>query len=99
MTWYTICKYAFWGSEHKWRKNLVVDDEKPIADILQFNLRKEGYDVYCAYDGVEALQKVEDIQPDLILLDIMLPQKMVWKYAAKFVKIRYADHYVDSERF
>ncbi|KHF27900.1 Transcriptional regulatory protein YycF [Anoxybacillus sp. BCO1] len=57
------------------KKILVVDDEKPIADILQFNLRKEGYDVYCAYDGVEALQKVEDIQPDLILLDIMLPQK------------------------
>ncbi|MGG6433073.1 response regulator YycF [Anoxybacillus sp. D401a] len=57
------------------KKILVVDDEKPIADILQFNLKKEGYDVYCAYDGVEALQKVEDVQPDLILLDIMLPQK------------------------
>ncbi|MBE2913010.1 response regulator YycF [Anoxybacillus flavithermus] len=57
------------------KKILVVDDEKPIADILQFNLRKEGYDVHCAYDGVEALQKAEDIQPDLILLDIMLPQK------------------------
>src|SRR3954465_7304363 len=52
---------------------LVVDDEKPIADILQFNLKKEGYDVHCAYDGNEALQLVEEIQPDLILLDIMLP--------------------------
>lgn len=56
------------------KKILVVDDEKPIADILQFNLRKEGYEVYCAYDGHEALRKVEEIQPDLILLDIMLPQ-------------------------
>ncbi len=56
------------------KKILVVDDEKPIADILQFNLKKEGYDVYCAYDGYEALQKVEEIKPDLILLDIMLPQ-------------------------
>lgn len=55
------------------KKILVVDDEKPIADILQFNLKKEGYAVYCAYDGNEALQLVEDIQPDLILLDIMLP--------------------------
>ncbi|MDF2855279.1 MAG: PhoP family transcriptional regulator [Neobacillus sp.] len=55
------------------KKILVVDDEKPIADILQFNLKKEGYDVYCAYDGNEALTKVEEIQPDLILLDIMLP--------------------------
>ncbi|WHY86331.1 response regulator YycF [Neobacillus novalis] len=57
------------------KKILVVDDEKPIADILQFNLKKEGYVVYCAYDGNEAIQLVEEIQPDLILLDIMLPQK------------------------
>jgi two-component system response regulator VicR len=57
------------------KKILVVDDEKPIADILQFNLKKEGYVVYCAYDGNEALQLVEEIQPDLILLDIMLPQR------------------------
>ncbi|WP_027408121.1 response regulator YycF [Anoxybacteroides tepidamans] len=57
------------------KRILVVDDEKPIADILQFNLQREGYEVICAYDGVEALQKVEEIVPDLILLDIMLPQK------------------------
>lgn len=55
------------------KKILVVDDEKPIADILQFNLKKEGYDVYCAYDGNRAVEMVEEIQPDLILLDIMLP--------------------------
>lgn len=54
---------------------LVVDDEKPIADILQFNLTKEGFTVHCAYDGEEALEKVEEIQPDLMLLDIMLPKK------------------------
>ncbi|MDZ5471676.1 response regulator YycF [Bacillus sp. 31A1R] len=57
------------------KKILVVDDEKPIADILQFNLKKEGYEVHCAYDGNEALEKVEEIKPDLILLDIMLPQR------------------------
>lgn len=57
------------------KKILVVDDEKPIADILKFNLTKEGYQVYCAYDGNEALEMVEEIKPDLILLDIMLPQK------------------------
>jgi two-component system, OmpR family, response regulator VicR len=57
------------------KKILVVDDEKPIADILQFNLKKEGYEVHCAYDGNEALTMVEEIQPDLILLDIMLPLK------------------------
>lgn len=57
------------------KKILVVDDEKPIADILQFNLTKEGYTVYCAYDGEEALEKVEEVQPDLIVLDIMLPKR------------------------
>jgi two-component system, OmpR family, response regulator VicR len=56
------------------KKILVVDDEKPIADILQFNLEKEGYKVTCAYDGVEAIKKVEEETFDLLLLDIMLPQ-------------------------
>ncbi|KAB7665285.1 response regulator YycF [Bacillus sp. B1-b2] len=57
------------------KKILVVDDEKPIADILQFNLKKEGFEVTCAYDGNDALEKVEEINPDLVLLDIMLPQR------------------------
>ena len=56
------------------KKILVVDDEKPISDIIKFNLKKEGYDVYTAYDGEEALQKVEEVNPDLILLDLMLPK-------------------------
>lgn len=56
-------------------KILVVDDEKPIADILKFNLEKEGYEVTCAYDGNEAVKLAEEIEPDLILLDIMLPGK------------------------
>src|SRR5699024_9958180 len=55
------------------QKILVVDDEKPIADIMQFNLEKEGYDVICAFDGHEALTLVDSETPDLILLDIMLP--------------------------
>ncbi|GIN72442.1 DNA-binding response regulator [Bacillus sp. J14TS2] len=57
------------------KKILVVDDEKPIADILQFNLKKEGFTVQCAYDGDEALQLVEEMKPDMILLDIMLPNR------------------------
>ena len=43
------------------KKILVVDDEKPIADILQFNLKKEGYQVECAYDGDEALAKAKEM--------------------------------------
>ena len=57
------------------KKILVVDDEQPIADILKFNLQKEGFNVECAYDGEEAIRKATAIKPDLILLDIMLPLK------------------------
>lgn len=56
------------------RKVLIVDDEKSISDIIKFNLLKEGYDVEVAFDGDEALKKVYLIQPDLILLDVMLPK-------------------------
>src|SRR5690625_5097673 len=56
-------------------KILVVDDEQPIADILKFNLEKEGYEVIVAYDGEEAIELALKEEPDLILLDIMLPKK------------------------
>ncbi len=56
------------------RKILIVDDEKNIVDILKFNLKKEGFDTVEAYDGRQALEMVEREKPDLILLDIMLPE-------------------------
>lgn len=56
------------------KKILIVDDEKSIAEILKFNLVKEGYDVYVAFDGVEAVEMVNKISPDLMLLDLMLPK-------------------------
>jgi len=56
------------------RKILIVDDEKNIVDILKFNLNKEGFDTIEAYDGRQALEMVERENPDLILLDIMLPE-------------------------
>jgi two-component system, OmpR family, response regulator VicR len=56
-------------------KILVVDDEQPIADILKFNLEKEGYQVVCAFDGGTAVELAFSEEPDLILLDIMLPVK------------------------
>ncbi len=56
------------------KKILVVEDEKAIADILNFNLKKDGYDVVCAYDGEEGLRMALEESPDLILLDVMLPK-------------------------
>ena len=56
-------------------KVLVVDDEEPIANILQFNLKKEGYEVIVANDGEKAVELAFSENPDLILLDLMLPKK------------------------
>ncbi len=55
------------------KKILVVEDEKAIADILVFNLQREGYDTLVAYDGTEGLRRALEDTPDLILLDVMLP--------------------------
>lgn len=55
------------------KKILIVDDEKAIVDILKFNLQKEQYETLCAYDGKEGLRMAREENPDLILLDIMLP--------------------------
>ena len=56
------------------KKILVVEDEKAIADILEFNLKKEGYETVCAYDGEAGLASAKSENPDLILLDVMLPK-------------------------
>ena len=56
------------------KKILIVEDEKNIVDILSFNLGKEGYTTLGAYDGQTGLQLALEQDPDLILLDLMLPQ-------------------------
>lgn len=55
------------------KRILVVDDEKPISDIIKFNLEKENYIVAVADDGQKALDMTYEFKPDLIILDIMLP--------------------------
>ncbi|HEL1317628.1 TPA: response regulator transcription factor [Streptococcus equi subsp. zooepidemicus] len=56
------------------KKILIVDNEKPISDIIKFNLTKEGYDTVTAFDGKEAVAVFEEEKPDLIILDLMLPE-------------------------
>ena len=53
---------------------LVVDDEKPIANYIKLTLKQAGYWVDCAFDGMTALEKAEQVNYDLILLDVMLPE-------------------------
>src|SRR3982750_214175 len=61
--------------DSKARKVLVADDEPDILEILKYNLSKEGYEVFTAKNGDEALEKARRIQPDLVILDVMMPQK------------------------
>ena len=56
------------------KKVLVVDDEKLIVKGIRFSLEQDDYEVSCAYDGEEALQKANENQYDIILLDLMLPK-------------------------
>lgn len=53
------------------KKILVVDDEKLILEIVKYNLVKEGYEVFIVYDGEEVFEKVEEVELDLIILDLM----------------------------
>ncbi|HHV74487.1 DNA-binding response regulator [Thermoanaerobacterium sp. PSU-2] len=53
---------------------LIVDDEKPIVEILKYNLEKNGFNTIEAYDGEEGLKMAQEKNPDLILLDVMLPK-------------------------
>lgn len=55
-------------------KLLVVDDDKDIVETLKARLLKEGYEVSTAYDGEEALVRVKEDNPDIILLDLIMPK-------------------------
>ncbi len=57
------------------KKILLVDDEQDIIEILSYNLEKEGYKVFTANNGNEGIAKAKEIIPDLILLDVMMPEK------------------------
>jgi len=57
------------------KKILIVDDDPPIVELLKLTLENAGFKTLSAYDGDEAIEKIKDGKPDLILLDIMLPTK------------------------
>ena len=61
------------------KKILAVDDEKSIVMVIRVNLEFEGYEVMEAYDGVQALELIAEEKPDLIVLDIMMPEMDGWK--------------------
>jgi two-component system alkaline phosphatase synthesis response regulator PhoP len=56
------------------KKILLVDDDEDILDLLEYNLKKEGFEVHTASNGIEAVKKAQEIIPNLILLDVMMPE-------------------------
>lgn len=68
-------------------KILVVDDDTNICELLRLYLEKEQYRVYLAHDGVSAVKAFTDNQPDLVLLDIMLPQLDGWQVCREIRKV------------
>lgn len=56
------------------KRILLVDDEKDLVEIMKFRLEANNYTVICAFDGQEALEKAKNENPDLIILDLMLPK-------------------------
>lgn len=57
------------------KKVLIADDEQNIVISLEFLMKREGYEVSIAVDGEEAVQRIRAEQPDLVLLDVMMPKK------------------------
>ena len=53
---------------------LVVDDEEDILEVVKYNLKKEGFDVHCAENGLQALERAKESIPDVIVMDIMMPE-------------------------
>lgn len=69
-----MCKLIV-NMESNPRKILIADDEPDILEIISYNLTREGYETHTAKNGLEAIEKAKLINPDLIILDVMMPRK------------------------
>jgi two-component system alkaline phosphatase synthesis response regulator PhoP len=67
---------------------LVVEDEADVAEMIRYNLGKEGYDVRLASNGTDALRQVKEAKPDVILLDIMVPHLNGWEICRRLKQDR-----------
>ena len=65
------------------RRVLVVDDDAVIRQLITINLEMEGFEVFTAEDGEDALAKIKEIRPDVVTLDIMMPKLDGWGTAAR----------------
>lgn len=68
------------------RKILIIEDEEAIADMLSYSLNKDGFTTFVAYEGIDGIEKVKAHKPDMILLDLMLPDISGFEVCAKLSK-------------
>ena len=71
---------------------LIIEDEKDLAELLSFNLEKEGYRTFISLDGIEGLEAATRIVPDLVLLDLMLPGMLGTEICKKLKKNELTAH-------
>ena len=76
---------------------LIVDDEKRLVSLVQSYLAQEGYRVVTAYNGKEALPIAQKENPDLIILDIMMPEMNGYDFMRAQRAVRYAHHHAHSQ--
>jgi CheY-like chemotaxis protein len=62
---------------------LVVDDDEVIRQLISVNLELEGFDVHTAVDGQDCLDRIKDVEPDVVTLDVMMPRLDGWETAAR----------------
>lgn len=63
------------AEEHRTKRVLIVDDDVAFAQATSYALQSQGYDVSVAYDGSEALLMIDRVEPDLMILDMMMPKR------------------------
>ena len=72
------------------KKILIADDDKGFVKLLGAFLKKQGYEIVVAYDGAEALQKMEKTSPDLVLLDIVMPNVNGYAFVLEVKRLKEA---------
>lgn len=64
---------------------LVVDDDEVIRNLVSVNLELEGFEVYTAVDGIDCLEKIPEVQPAVVTLDVMMPRMDGWETARRLL--------------
>lgn len=78
-------------------KIMIVDDDRNICELLRLYIEKEGFETAIANDGKAAVQMFDSVNPDLMLLDIMLPELDGWQVCREIRKVPVPHHYADGQ--